>query len=199
MSLRILIVEDEPIISDDIESTLLSNDYDVAGKAYSSTQALDMLLTRYPDLVLLDIAIKGDKDGINIATIIREKYHIPFIFLTSYSDKETLDRAKPTMPYGYIVKPFKDRDLLTAIEMGMYRFSSENNTVPIIKENIEQKNNVQLTKMEYSILILIWEGKSNKAISEALFISVNTVKTHVKNTFEKFGVRSRNELMALLR
>ena len=199
MSLRILIVEDEPIISDDIESTLLSNDYDVAGKAYSSTQALDMLLTRYPDLVLLDIAIKGDKDGINIATIIREKYHIPFIFLTSYSDKETLDRAKPTMPYGYIVKPFKDRDLLTAIEMGMYRFSSENNTVPIIKENIEQKNNVQLTKMEYSILILIWEGKSNKAISEALFISVNTVKTHVKNTFEKFGVRSRNELMVLLR
>ena len=199
MSLRILIVEDEPIISDDIESTLLSNDYDVAGKAYSCTQALDILLTRYPDLVLLDIAIKGDKDGINIATIIREKYHIPFIFLTSYSDKETLDRAKPTMPYGYIVKPFKDRDLLTAIEMGMYRFSSENNTVPIIKENIEQKNNVQLTKMEYSILILIWEGKSNKAISEALFISVNTVKTHVKNTFEKFGVRSRNELMALLR
>jgi DNA-binding NarL/FixJ family response regulator len=199
MSLRILIVEDEPIISDDIESTLLSNDYDVAGKAYSSTQALDMLLSRYPDLVLLDIAIKGDKDGIDIATIIREKYHIPFIFLTSYSDKVTLDRAKPTMPYGYIVKPFKDRDLLTAIEMGMYRFSSENNTVPIIKEVIEQKNNLQLTKMEYNILILIWEGKSNKAISEALFISVNTVKTHVKNTFEKFGVRSRNELMVLLR
>ncbi len=199
MSLRILIVEDEPIISDDIESTLLSNHYDIAGKAYSSTQALDMLLTRYPDLVLLDIAIKGDKDGIDIANIIREKYHIPFIFLTSYSDKETLDRAKPTMSYGYIVKPFKDRDLLTAIEMGMYRFSSENNTMPIIKENIEQKNNVQLTKMEYSILILIWEGKSNKAISEALFISVNTVKTHVKNTFEKFGVRSRNELIVLLR
>ena len=199
MSLRILIVEDEPIISDDIESTLLSNDYDVAGKAYSSTQALDMLLSRYPDLVLLDIAIKGDKDGIDIATIIREKYHIPFIFLTSYSDKLTLDRAKPTMPYGYIVKPFKDRVLLTTIEMGMYRFSSENNIVPIIKENIEQKNNVQLTKMEYSILMLIWEGKSNKAISEALFISVNTVKTHVKNTFEKFGVRSRNELIVLLR
>ena len=72
-------------------------------------------------------------------------------------------------------------------------------TAPINKENIEQKNNIQLTKMEYSILILIWEGKSNKAISEALFISVNTVKTHVKNTFEKFGVRSRNELMVLLR
>jgi len=199
MSLRILIVEDEPIISDDIEFTLLSQHYDIAGKAYSSTQALDMLMNRYPDLVLLDISIKGDKDGIDIAGIIREKYHIPFIFLTSYSDKVTLDRAKPTLPYGYVVKPFKDRDLLTTIEMGMYRYSTENNTVPIIKAVIEQKNNLQLTKMEYNILILIWEGKSNKGISEGLFISVNTVKTHIKNIFEKFDVRSRNELIVLLR
>lgn len=199
MSLRILIVEDEPIISDDIEFTLLSQHYDIAGKAYSSAQALDMLMNRYPDLVLLDISIKGDKDGIDIAGIIREKYHIPFIFLTSYSDKVTLDRAKPTLPYGYVVKPFKDRDLLTTIEMGMYRYSTENNTVPIIKAVIEQKNNLQLTKMEYNILILIWEGKSNKGISEGLFISVNTVKTHIKNIFEKFDVRSRNELIVLLR
>lgn len=199
MSLRILIVEDEPIISDDIESTLISNHYDIAGKAYSSTVALDMLMNRYPDLVLLDIAIKGDKDGIDIATIIREKYQIPFIFLTSFSDKITLERVKPTMPYGYIVKPFKDRDIVTSIEMAMYRFASENNTTQIVKENIEQKNNLQLTKMEYSIICLIWEGKSNKSISETLFISINTVKTHIKNIFEKFDVRSRNELIVILR
>lgn len=199
MSLRILIVEDEPIISDDIESTLICNHYDIAGKAYSSTQALDMLVNRYPDLVLLDISIKGDKDGIDIAAIIREKYHIPFIYLTSFSDKLTLDRAKPTMPYGYIVKPFKDRDLLTSIELAMYRFSTENNTAPIIKENVEQKFNLLLTKMEYNILLLIWEGKSNKGIGEALFISINTVKTHIKNLYEKFNVSSRNELLVLLR
>jgi DNA-binding NarL/FixJ family response regulator len=199
MSLRILIVEDEPIISDDIESTLISNHYDIAGKAYSSTQAVDMLINRYPDLVLLDISIKGDKDGIDIATIIREKYHIPFIYLTSFSDKLTLDRAKLTMPYGYIVKPFKDRDLLTAIELGMYRFSTENNISPLIKENVELKFNLLLTKMEYSILLLIWEGKSNKAMGETLFISINTVKTHIKNLYEKFEVGSRNELLVLLR
>jgi DNA-binding NarL/FixJ family response regulator len=199
MSLRILIVEDEPIISDDIELTLLANHYDIAGKAYSSAQTLDMLVNRYPDLVLLDISIKGDKDGIDIAAIIREKYQIPFIFLTSFSDKLTLDRAKLTMPYGYIVKPYKDRDLLTAIELGMYRFSTENNTTPIIKENIEHKYNVQLTKMEYNILLLMWEGKSNKGLSEALFISINTVKTHIKNIYEKFDVNSRNELLVLLR
>jgi len=199
MSLRILIVEDEPIISDDIESTLISNHYDVAGKAYSSTHALDMLMNRYPDLVLLDIAIKGDKDGIDIAAIIREKYHIPFIFLTSFSDKVTLERVKPTMPYGYIVKPFKDRDIVTSIEMAMYRFAIENNTKALDKVGIETKFELKLTKMEFQILLMIWQGKSNQAISSEIFLSINTIKTHVRNLFEKFNVRTRNELIVLLR
>ncbi|MBK8373202.1 MAG: response regulator transcription factor [Saprospiraceae bacterium] len=199
MSVRILIVEDEPIISDDIESTLLANDYDIAGKAYSSTQALDMLINRSPDLVLLDIAIKGDKDGIDIAAIIREKYHLPFIFLTSFSDKITLERAIPTMPYGYIVKPFKDRDIITSIELAMFRFASENNTTALDKTAVENRFGVQLTKMEFSVLWMIWEGKSNQAAAKELFLSVNTVKTHVRNLFEKCNVRNRNELMVMLR
>ncbi|HMR89856.1 MAG TPA: response regulator transcription factor [Saprospiraceae bacterium] len=199
MSLRILIVEDEPLISDDIESTLISNHYDIAGKAYSSTQALDMLMNRFPDLVLLDISIKGDKDGIDIATIIRENYQLPFIFLTSFSDPLTLDRAKPTMPYGYIVKPFRDRDIVASIEMAMYRYAVENNTAALDKSMIENKFNVKLTKMEFQILLLIWEGKSNKHIGDEIFLSINTIKTHIRNIFEKFGVRSRNELIVLLR
>lgn len=181
MSLRILIVEDEPIISDDIESTLISNHYDIAGKAYSSTVALDMLMNRYPDLVLLDIAIKGDKDGIDIAAIIREKYHIPFIFLTSFSDKVTLERVKPTMPYGYIVKPFKDRDIVTSIEMAMYRFAIENNTKALDKVGIETKFELKLTKMEFQILLMIWQGKSNQAISSEIF-----VHQYNQNTCAKF-------------
>lgn len=199
MSIRVLIVEDEPIISDDIESTLLANDYDIAGKAYSSTQALDMLINRSPDIVLLDISIKGDKDGIDIAAIIREKYHLPFIFLTSFSDKITLERAIPTMPYGYIVKPFKDRDIITSIELAMFRFASENNTTALDKTAVENRFGVQLTKMEFSVLWMIWEGKSNQAAAKELFLSVNTVKTHVRNLFEKCNVRNRNELMVMLR
>ncbi|MBK8820665.1 MAG: response regulator transcription factor [Saprospiraceae bacterium] len=199
MSVRVLIVEDEPIISDDIESTLLANDYDIAGKAYSSTQALDMLINRSPDIVLLDISIKGDKDGIDIAAIIREKYHLPFIFLTSFSDKITLERAIPTMPYGYIVKPFKDRDIITSIELAMFRFASENNTTSLDKTSIENRFGIQLTKMEFQVLWMIWEGKSNQAAAKELFLSVNTVKTHVRNLFEKCNVRNRNELMVMLR
>lgn len=199
MSIRILIIEDEPIISDDIESTLTTNDYDIAGKAYSSTMALDMLINRSPDLVLLDIAIKGDKDGIDVAAIIREKYHIPFIYLTSFSDKITLERAKPTMPYGYIVKPFKDRDIITSIELAMFRFAMENNTSVLDKTVVENKFNIKLTKMEFLILKMIWEGKTNQAAAKELFLSVNTVKTHVRNLFEKCNVRNRNELMVMLR
>ena len=92
-----------------------------------------------------------------------------------------------------------DHDLLTAIELANNRFSTENNTAPIIKENVEQKFNLLLTKMEYNVLLLIWEGKSNKGMGVALFVSVNTVKTHIKNLYEKFNVSSRNELLVLLR
>jgi AmiR/NasT family two-component response regulator len=121
MSVKVLIVEDEPIISADIEFTLGARDYKVVGIAHSSLKALDMLASRQPDMFILDINIKGDKDGIELAEIIREKYHIPPLFLISYSNKATLERVKPTLPCGYIVKPFKERDLLSSVEIALFR------------------------------------------------------------------------------
>jgi len=103
MKSNILIVEDEPIIAKDIQSYIVNLNYNVIGK-----MALDILHARQVDLVLLDIHIGGSRDGIDIAEIINEKYDIPFIYLTSFSDETTLDRAKTTKPYGYIVKPFDD-------------------------------------------------------------------------------------------
>ena len=103
------------------------------------------------------------------------------------------------MPYGYIVKPFKDRDIITSIELAMFRFASENNTTVLDKTTVENRFGVQLTKMEFSVLWMIWEGKSNQAAAKELFLSVNTVKTHVRNLFEKCNVRNRNELMVMLR
>ena len=94
MSISVLIVEDEPVIATDIEMTLTGADYTVVGIAYSSTKALDLLHRFRPDIVLLDIAIKGDKDGIDIAAIINDKYKVPFIYITSFADRETLDVYK---------------------------------------------------------------------------------------------------------
>jgi DNA-binding NarL/FixJ family response regulator len=197
--MRILIVEDDPIISEDIETTLVNAGFDIVGKAYNSSQAFDHLANRSPDLVMLDIAIQGDKDGIDIANVIRLKYQLPFIYITSFSDPETLNRAKPTMPYGYIVKPFRDRDIIAAIELGIFRFAEEQNKNQLSKECIEGQHHLSLTKMEFRIMELMWHGRSNQTIADELFISINTVKSHVQNIFGKFAVNNRSELLVKLR
>lgn len=199
MSKRVLIVEDEPIIAVDIESTLIKGNYIISGIAYSSVQALDMLYSRDIDLVLLDIAIKGDMDGIEIAAIINEKYHLPFIYITSFSDQHTLQRAKLTMPYGYIVKPFKDKDILSSIEIALYRYDMDSHQTELSLQKAESVAGMTITESEYKILTLLWEGKPNKLIADELFVSVNTIKTHIKNLFTKFNVSTRSELIARLR
>lgn len=199
MTKKILIVEDEPIIATDIEMTLSKNGYSIVGIAYSSTNALDMLKNRSPDLVILDIAIKGDKDGIDLASIIRQHYSLPFIYLTSYSDKLTLERVKPTIPYGYIVKPFKDKDILTSIDIAFYKFEQEQKEKLLTREKADQAAVHPLTDMEFRVLSLIWEGNSNKLIADQLYISVNTIKTHLKNIYMKFEVSNRSELIVKLR
>lgn len=197
--ISILIVEDEAIIAADIELILQSNGYQIAGKAYNAVQAIDMLKSRHPDLVLLDIALKSEIDGVDLGEIIKSKYQIPFIFLTSFSDQSTLQRAKSVLPLGFVVKPFKEEDLISTIEIGMYRFQQEKESIYLNKDKLELRFDIVLTKMEYVTLCKLWEGKSNKAISEELYLSVNTIKTHIKNLFEKFGVNSRSELIAALR
>jgi DNA-binding NarL/FixJ family response regulator len=181
MSIRVLIVEDDQ----------------VAGIAYDSTRALDLLHRFRPDIVLLDIAIRGDKDGIALAGIIKDKYRIPFIYITAFADKETLDRAKSTLPYGYIVKPFKERDVISAIEMAVYRHAVSFNTD--LPDAAWLTTSFNLTPGEIQVLAGIWAGQTNQHISEALGISLNTVKTHLKNIFVKLDVRTRTEALVLLR
>lgn len=197
MSIRVLIVEDEPVIATDLEMLLTNDDYTVAGIAYNSTRALDLLHRLQLDIVLLDIAIKGDKDGVTIAGIINDRYKIPFIYITAFADKQTLDRAKSTLPSGYIVKPFKDRDVISAIEMAVYRHAvTYNRSFP---DAGLLASRYRLTPGEIQVLQCIWEGKTNQQVTESLRISINTVKTHLKNIFTKMDVGSRTEVMVVLR
>lgn len=197
MSIRVLIVEDEAIIAADIEQTVLKEGYQVVGIAHSSTKAIDMLHRLTPDIILLDIAIKGDKDGIDIAHIIKEQYQKPFIYITSFADKDTLEKAKSTYPSGYIVKPFKDRDIISAIEMSVYKhISLGENEFPSLQD---VQKWVPFTAGEYQVMKGVWEGLSNQHVADQLSVSINTVKTHLKSVFSKLQVTSRSEAIAAVR
>ncbi|WP_422360090.1 LytR/AlgR family response regulator transcription factor [Reichenbachiella sp.] len=125
--ISVLIVEDELIIANDLQDILESNDYHVIGIAKSYDLAIKKLSTEQPDIVLLDIQIDGTKDGIDLANTIKNEYELPFIFISSHTDRATLDRAKECKPYGFLVKPFEDDDVLVAVEMALSNFSKEQN------------------------------------------------------------------------
>jgi len=128
---KILIVEDEGIIAIDLQSRLVSLGYSVVEIVSTGKQALKALQVNHPDLVLLDIMLKGNIDGIDTALKIKIDYNIPVIFLTAYADDKTLERAKLAEPYGYILKPFDERELHSAIKVALYKHSIEKK----IKEN----------------------------------------------------------------
>ncbi len=193
-NLKILIVEDDPIIAKDISSLLKSEDFSIAGVAHDGLTAIDMLENRKPDLVMLDIYLGTGISGIDVAEVIQQNYQIPFIFLTSFSDKETLEAAKQHAPYGYLVKPFQDRTLLTTIAMALSNFERQQNAAT----NNVSKYISHLTTQEKKYIQILLTGKSNKEIAAMLSISVNTVKFHLKNIFIKMDVSSRAELMSKL-
>ena len=118
---RILVVEDESIVALDIKNSLESWGYDVVGIAQTGEEAIQKSLRIHPDLVLMDIRLQGDMDGIETVRQIRTHVDIPFIYLTSYADSNLLMRAKLTAPFGYVLKPFGDRELHIAIELSLYK------------------------------------------------------------------------------
>lgn len=122
---NILVIEDESIVSKDIQLSLKKLGYNVCGSASTGEDAVGMAVSEEPDLILMDIMLKGKLNGIETAHMIREKVDVPIIYLTAYADESTLNKAKITEPYGYIIKPFQEIDLHTSIEMALYKHSKE--------------------------------------------------------------------------
>ena len=124
---KILVVENETIISDHILSILKELNYISFQPATNYTEALEQIEHEQPDLVLIDIFLEGRKTGIDLAEEINRKYKLPFIFLTANADRETVDKAKITKPQAYLVKPFDKEDLYTAIELSLHKFEQQTN------------------------------------------------------------------------
>ena len=117
---KILIVEDEAIIAEEIKTGLEDMGYSVTSIVKTGEAAIEKAQQDRPDLILMDIRLEGKIDGIEAAERIRSRFGIPVIFLTAYADEEKLDRAKLTLPFGYLLKPIQDRDLKVTIEMALY-------------------------------------------------------------------------------
>jgi PAS domain S-box-containing protein len=122
---KVAIVEDEFIVALDIRSFLERSGYAVSGVYSSGEDLLAQFEATRPDLVLMDIKIRGKLDGVETASIVHERYYTPVVLLTAFADDETIARAKITQPYGYIIKPFEERELKTAIEIALYRATME--------------------------------------------------------------------------
>jgi CheY-like chemotaxis protein len=116
---KILIVEDDDIIARVEDWRLKNLGYKVCGRATYAAEALELVSKHKPDLVLMDINIKGDIDGIETAKMIKKGFNIPVVYVTSHSDGATLERAKESKPAGFILKPFEDNDLRIAIEIAL--------------------------------------------------------------------------------
>jgi CheY-like chemotaxis protein len=116
---RVLLVEDDNIIAKVAEWRLKNLGYALCGRATTGAEAMEIVVRNKPDVVLMDINIKGEIDGIETAKMIKKGFNIPVIYVTSHSDGPTLERAKATQPDGFIIKPFEDNELRVAIELAL--------------------------------------------------------------------------------
>lgn len=198
-SISILILEDDPLIAEDIQSYLKSHGFNQLQVCYNPTQAFLTLEENNTDLVLLDINLESDISGIEVAQRINKEFHIPFIYITSYADSKTIQEVKATYPVGYILKPFNEKEIPAIIEIGMelfYTYISPAEELDKTKLNLFCSE--ELTTKEFEVVQKIAEGKTNQEIADSLFVSLNTVKTHLKNIFVKMDIKSRSEAIVLL-
>jgi len=113
---RIMVVEDEGVVSIDIRNMLRQAGYDIAAVAFFGEEAVKKVKDAHPDLVLMDIGLKGEIDGIEAAKKIRERYKIPVVFLTGFADENTLAKAREADPSGFLIKPINEEELRKTIE-----------------------------------------------------------------------------------
>ena len=190
-TIKILIVEDEAAIARDLESILEDCGYQVSGIAHNYEQAVEEIKNDQPDFALLDISLKGSKTGIDVAKYINEFHKFPFVFITSFSSDDILTEAIGTSPGGYLVKPFKERDIPAVIKVALMN-TRKVISFPSLKQ-VNERLEETISAQEHKVLECIWSGQKNSEIASSLFLSVNTIKTHITRVFSKLSVHSRAE------
>jgi PAS domain S-box-containing protein len=160
---RILIVEDETIVAMDIERGLRACGYEVVGTVGTGEEAVRLADQFRPDIVLMDIRLRGEMDGIEAGRHIRSRYQLPIVFLTAYADDATVQRAKEADPFGYLLKPFEDQELHTAIEIALHKRNAERQALDQVDEALrqsEQRFRLLVDNLkDYAVFLLDTQGK----------------------------------------
>ena len=164
---KILIVEDENTISEYLKEMLKNRGYCIAGAVSSGEEAIRCSLKVRPDLILMDIALKGDMDGVEAARKIHEFINMPIVYLTGHADTKLLERAKITEPFGYILKPFLEKELLIIIEMALYKHKTERR-LKEFNEILEQRITERTAELEKVNNELIRENNERRRIERTL-------------------------------
>ncbi|WP_163422061.1 LytR/AlgR family response regulator transcription factor [Flagellimonas sp. CMM7] len=188
--IKILIVEDNVIIADDMQSMLEEIGYEIVDNVIVYEQAVEVLKNNHVDLVLIDIILASDKTGIDLGKHIREVYNIPFIFVTSNSDRATVENAKTVKPDGYLVKPFEQQDLYTSIEIALSNFNyarKENSKEIIGNEGDTFTSN---SVLKDSIFVKKQHLYYRIQFGDIQFIKADNVYLEVNTVDKKFLVRS---------
>ena len=189
--IKILIVEDNVIIADDMQSMLEEIGYEIVDNVIVYEQAIEVLKNEHVDLVLIDIILASDKTGIDLGKHIREVYNIPFIFVTSNSDRATVENAKTVKPDGYLVKPFEQQDLYTSIEIALSNFNySKKSAEPGVISNGSSESLVSNSVLKDSIFVKKQHLYYRIQFGDIQFIKADNVYLEVNTVDKKFLVRS---------
>ena len=179
---NVLVVEDEKIVSKDIQFSLKKLGYNVVGTADTGESAVEIALETKPDIILMDIKLKGDMTGIEAAASIRNQYNVPIVYLTANTDQGTIQEAKETEPHGYIIKPFKEVDIHTTIEMAIYKHRKEKE---VLQERDTLYNLVEEAKEGVDHIFVKSNSRFVKLKLEDIYF-VEALKDYVViNTLEK--------------
>lgn len=187
---RIFVVEDEAIVSKDIQVCLKKIGYDVIGAFSSGEKTIEALKELQPDIILMDIMLSGKMSGVDTSAYVKENYGIPVVFLTAYADEKTISKAKVTEPYGYVIKPFKEIDLRTSIEMALYKYKKEkeklqnpgaasmNFSSNLSSEYIYVKSNSRLIKVQNENIYFV------EALKDYVIIHTDSAKYTIHSTMK---------------
>lgn len=187
---KILIVEDEPITAEDLKLALENLKYEIAGIEEQGKTAIERAVKLKPDIILMDVMLEGEIDGIETAMRIKKQIDVPIIYITAYADNDTIKRAIKTEPYGYIIKPFKKLELKSAIEIALHKHQKEKSLEDLSLGLVESKRSMSKRQgeiIEKAVEIISRDGIQNltiKNIANEINVSLPAIYKHFKSKLD---------------